>query len=144
MIERSLRQYGAGRSILVDRDGNIIAGNKTADGCASIGLDDTVVVDSDGTKLVVVRRTDLHIDDPKARELAIADNRAQEESLTWDTDVLKGLACEVDLTAFWFPDELNELMGVVPSFEPVGEDEQGRLDEKSKVECPECGHCFTP
>jgi hypothetical protein len=31
-----------------------------------------------------------------------------------------------------------------PNFEPVGIDEQGRLDEKAKVCCPECGHEFTP
>jgi ParB family transcriptional regulator, chromosome partitioning protein len=31
-----------------------------------------------------------------------------------------------------------------PSFEPVGEDEQGRLDEKAKVICPECGCTFEP
>jgi ParB-like chromosome segregation protein Spo0J len=32
----------------------------------------------------------------------------------------------------------------IPNFEPVSEDEQGRLDEKAKVSCPECGHEFTP
>lgn len=32
----------------------------------------------------------------------------------------------------------------VPGFEPVGEDEQGQLDERGKVICPECGHQFTP
>jgi len=37
---------------------------------------------------------------------------------------------------------LNELG--TPIFDPVGEDEQGRLDEKAKVTCPECGHEFTP
>jgi hypothetical protein len=31
MIEDSLRQYGAGRSILLDKHGRIIAGNKTAE-----------------------------------------------------------------------------------------------------------------
>lgn len=31
-----------------------------------------------------------------------------------------------------------------PYFEPASEDEQGRLDEKSKVECPECGCLFEP
>lgn len=30
----------------------------------------------------------------------------------------------------------------VPSFEPVSEDEQSRLDEKAPVKCPECGHEF--
>lgn len=32
----------------------------------------------------------------------------------------------------------------VPDFEPVGIEEQGRLDEKAKVECPECGCRFEP
>ena len=32
----------------------------------------------------------------------------------------------------------------VPDFEPVGVQEQGRLDEKKKVTCPECGHEFAP
>ena len=39
---------------------------------------------------------------------------------------------------------LEELGDKALDFEPVGEDEQGRLDEKSKVECPECGHVFEP
>ena len=32
----------------------------------------------------------------------------------------------------------------VPDFQPVGIDEQGRLDQKKPVICPECGHEFTP
>jgi hypothetical protein len=32
MIEDSFRQYGAGRSILIDKNGLIIAGNKSAPG----------------------------------------------------------------------------------------------------------------
>lgn len=31
-----------------------------------------------------------------------------------------------------------------PDFEPVGIDEQSRLDQKKKVICPECGHEFAP
>lgn len=31
-----------------------------------------------------------------------------------------------------------------PDFQPVGIEEQGRLDEKAKVECPECGCVFEP
>jgi hypothetical protein len=35
--------------------------------------------------------------------------------------------------------------GVVPpEFEPVGVEEQGRLDERAKLTCPECGCEFTP
>lgn len=42
-------------------------------------------------------------------------------------------------------DHLATEAGIVPpAFEPVGIDEQGRLDEKAKVTCPECGHEFSP
>lgn len=38
LIERSLRKYGAGRSILLDRNGAIIAGNKTAENWSAAGM----------------------------------------------------------------------------------------------------------
>lgn len=39
--------------------------------------------------------------------------------------------------------ELAADAGIIPpDFQPVGADEQGRLDEKSKTKCPECGHEF--
>jgi len=41
--------------------------------------------------------------------------------------------------------QLGEDLGLMPpDFQPVGADTQGRLDEKAKVACPECGHEFTP
>ena len=61
MIEDSLRQYGAGRSILLDKHGAIIAGNKTAENCGAIGMEDVLVVRTDGTRLVAVQRTDLDL-----------------------------------------------------------------------------------
>jgi DNA modification methylase len=108
MIEASLRAYGAGRSILIDKNGRIIAGNKTAENFGSIGLEDVLVVQTDGTKLVAVQRMDLDLNDKAAQELAIADNRAGQVSLDWDIDVLKEL--DVDLAKFWSEDELAVLL----------------------------------
>lgn len=44
------------------------------------------------------------------------------------------------------PDGLADLLGslTAPDFGPTSEDEQGRLDEKAHVTCPECGHEFAP
>jgi site-specific DNA-methyltransferase (adenine-specific) len=107
MIEDSLREYGAGRSILLDKHGRIIAGNKTAENAGAIGMEDVLVVQSDGKRLVAVQRTDLDLDDPHTRQLAIADNRSGQVSLDWDTDALKGLVEDgVDLAPFWTADEL--------------------------------------
>lgn len=74
LLEDSLRKFGAGRSVLVDKDGNIIAGNGVVETAASIGLDKIKVVETDGTELVVVRRKDLELDSPEGREMALADN----------------------------------------------------------------------
>jgi DNA modification methylase/sporulation protein YlmC with PRC-barrel domain len=124
MVKDSLQRYGAGRSILLDRAGNIIAGNKTVEGAKAIGLEDVQVVKTDGTRLVAVQRTDLDINDRKARELAIADNRAAEVGLEWDVGVLKELKLEeINLGSFWDERELVEFFanvtgeGPVPQFE---------------------------
>ena len=110
MLEDSLRKYGAGRSILTDKNGRIIAGNKTAEGAASIGLDEAIVVRTDGNRLVVVQRTDLDLDDPKARELAIADNRTGEINLDWNADELQALIDDgVDLSGMFGLEEIAAL-----------------------------------
>ena len=76
MLENSLRKYGAGRSILTDKNGRIIAGNKTFEMAGQIGFEDVDVIKSDGTKLIAVQRTDLDLlkdllKDKSAKELAI-------------------------------------------------------------------------
>lgn len=147
MVEESLRRYGAGRSILVDRAGRIIAGNHVAEVAADIGLDDCIVVPTDGRALVVVQRTDLDLDSPAARALTVADNRTSEVGLQWDSGVLAELAADeaVDLSALFSNVELASLLGPdapVPAFAEAAEHEQGRLDQIEPVVCPKCGHAF--
>ena len=100
LLEDSLRKFGAGRSILVDKDGNIIAGNSTTETAAAIGMDDVVVVQTDGTKLVVVQRTDLSLDSPEGRELALADNMTALKGIDIDLDKVKETLGE-DLAKAW-------------------------------------------
>lgn len=92
MLEDSLQNYGAGRSVLADRNGKLIAGNKTAEAAVEIGFEKVIVVPTDGKTLVVVQRTDLDLDtDKSARELALLDNRTSEVNLTWDAAALQQL-----------------------------------------------------
>lgn len=83
-IAHSLREYGAGRSVLADREGRLIAGNKTVEQATALGFP-IRVIETDGDELIVVRRTDLDLArDQAARELAFADNRSAELGLNWD------------------------------------------------------------
>jgi len=132
MLEHSLRTYGAGRSILLDRNNRVIAGNKTVEGAHAIGLNELLVVESDGSKLVAVRRTDIDLNTPEGRELAIADNRTGEVGLEWDIEVLRSLANEgVNLETFWNPGELEELLAAIPSADEWA-DAAGALPEGDK------------
>ncbi len=113
MLEASMRRYGAGRSILVDKNGKDIAGNKSWEVWASIAEspDDVIVVPSDGRKLVVVQRTDLDMDaDPAARELAIMDNRTAEVGLSWDAFNLASLGENIDLSIAFSQEELAAIV----------------------------------
>ena len=112
MVEASLRETGAGRSILLDKDGRIIAGNKTFEAASDIGLP-VRVVETDGTELVAVKRTDLDLDDDTgtARKLAYYDNRAAQVGLDWDAEqMLADLGAGLDLSAMFKQDELDALI----------------------------------
>jgi len=88
LLEKSLRQFGGGRSILADKNGVVIAGNATLEGAAEIGLP-VRIVETDGNELVVVKRTDLDLlseTDKRARQLAYADNKISELDLSWSNE----------------------------------------------------------
>ena len=89
LLDKSLRNYGAGRSILLDKNNRIIAGNKTAQKAGEIGLEDVQIIESDGTKLIAVKRTDIDLDSEAGRELALADNAVSKVNLEWDEENLK-------------------------------------------------------
>src|SRR5262249_20225128 len=110
LLERSLREYGAGRAILIDRHGTIIAGNKTYEQAKRLHMK-LHVVTTDGRHLVAVLREDLDLQtDPRAQALAIADNRVGQIDLEWNVEMLQQLQAEgLDLSAFWTADEFAKL-----------------------------------
>jgi ParB-like chromosome segregation protein Spo0J len=63
-----------------------------------------------------------------------------------DQELLRALLDEVSTGEEAVQQMLSDLAaneGIIPpDFAPVGIDEQGRLDEKAKTVCPECGHVF--
>ena len=89
LLEKSLQQYGAGRSILLDKDNNIIAGNGIIEAAGNIGLEDLQIVESDGTKIVAVKRTDIELNSKQGREMALADNATSKSNLQWDKETIE-------------------------------------------------------
>lgn len=108
MLKQSLKKLGAGRSILLDSQNRVVSGNKTLEAAKSLGYKKVRIVESDGDTLIAVRRNDLNLDENKARELAITDNRTGEVDLQWDSEALK--ETDVDLTHLFEPIELDNIL----------------------------------
>ena len=91
LIKKSVSEVGLGRSVVIDNENEIICGNglvSTLDKNTPIK-----VIETDGSELVVVKRTDLNTNDEKRKQLAIMDNATSDssefdlESLQADFDV---------------------------------------------------------
>jgi len=132
MLEQSLREFGAGRSILVDKQGVVIAGNKTLEIAEQLGLPVRVVT-TNGGELVVVQRRDLDLDDgDQARRLAYMDNRSSQVGLDWDAaQILADLETDVDLGGLWADAEIAELVAGV--IEEPPEDPGPQIDRAEEL-----------
>jgi DNA modification methylase len=125
LIAESLKRYGAARSIVIDEDGRILAGNGTVEGAKKAGINKVRVIEAEGDELIAVRRAGLSEDQKVG--LALADNRSSDLS-EWDNEMLRQLSEEHDLNP-WFEDD--ELLAEV--LEP----EQGLTDADDVPEAPE-------
>ena len=86
LIRKSVNEVGLGRSVVIDNENEIICGNglvSTLDNKTPIK-----VVETDGSELVVVKRTDLQTDDDKRKQLAVMDNSTSDTS-EFDIELLK-------------------------------------------------------
>lgn len=79
LINKSLAECGAGRSIVVDRDDVIISGNGVYEQAQALGLK-VRIIESDGNELIAIKRVDLATDDEKRKLLSFADNRTSDTS----------------------------------------------------------------
>jgi hypothetical protein len=55
---------------------------------SALGLENVIIVPTDGKQLVVVKREDVDLDTKRGRELALADNSTSRANLIWDEDVI--------------------------------------------------------
>lgn len=130
-VERSLSELGAGRSIVVDKDGVVIGGNAVYEKALKLGLP-MRVVHTNGDQLAVVVRDDLSTDDERRKALALADNQIATLA-EWDDMGLVQLLGEIEEVSF-------EAMGfgAMPDMEIKGDGSEPSTETGNK--CPRCGY----
>jgi DNA modification methylase len=113
MIRKSFEKFGAGRSILLDKNNRIIAGNKSVE---YSGIEDVLIVESDGTQLIAVKRTDIDLDSPQGREMALADNSSAKANIVFDAELIEAELGEA-VCEEWGIDVATKLEAVEDDFD---------------------------
>lgn len=125
LIKRSLSECGAGRSILLDKNNEIIAGNGIFEQAEALNIP-VKIIETNGNELVAVKRTDLDYEDEKRRQLAVLDNATSDTS-EFDIELLKEDFSEAELEAM----EINPINDIQEALDEIERDkdyeESGRI-----------------
>jgi ParB family chromosome partitioning protein len=135
-IAGSIREFGFTNPVLVDAENGIIAGHGRIMAAQKLGLEKVPCIRLD------------YLTESQKRAYIIADNKLALNA-GWDFEMLKVEVMELqaedfDVSLLGFEgDEIEKLTSHI-EFAPGTEDDQGKLDEKSPIECPHCHKFFTP
>jgi hypothetical protein len=88
LLNKSISETGLGRSVLVDKNNVLIAGNKTAEAAGQLGIEEVIEVETTGKQLVVVKRTDLDINTPIGAKAKILDNTVSKHNYREDAEMV--------------------------------------------------------
>ena len=133
LIKKSVSEVGLGRSVVIDNENEIVCGNglvSTLDKNTPIK-----VIETDGTELVVVKRTDLNTNDEKRKQLAIMDNSTSDSS-EFDLDSLQA-DFDIEKLNDWGLEQIQDFstmeQGIEQNFDDIVE------NQKAEKRCPHCG-----
>ena len=134
-IAASVREFGWTNPVLVDGENGIIAGHGRVLAARKLGMDEVPCIELAG------------LSDTQRRAYVIADNKLALNG-GWDDELLalelgELNAADFDMALIGFDAAgLALAMGLGADFEAGSEEDQGKLDEKSPIACPACGHEF--
>jgi hypothetical protein len=131
LLEKSISELGLGRSIVVDKNNRIIGGNAVVETASALGLENVIIVPTDGKQLVVVKREDVDLDTKRGRELALADNSVAHVNLEWDAQVIDQIRQE------WEVDP-TEWAVTMPDAPGISEEEKEKKKEISTILIVDC------
>ena len=140
MLGESMDEVGFIGAMTSAADGEIFDGSARIEKSADVFDTEPIIVETDGTRPVIVKRTDIpSADDPRAVRAGILANRVFEVDLEWDEDVLASILDEDAemLDGLFNQGELVEMGIEAPEFK---EYDEGVADTVSLCTCPHCGN----
>ena len=137
-VAASIREFGFTNPVLIDAEDGIIAGHGRVMAARKLSM----------TEVPCIRLG--HLTETQKKAYIIADNKLalnsgwDEEMLGLELADLREADFDLDLVGFDAAEIEAALNPVEVNFTPGTEDDQGKLDEKSPIECPHCQKFFVP
>jgi len=152
MLDSVIAKDGWQSAITVANDNQVFAGSARLEVAQERFGDESepIVFDIDGTRPVILRRTDIpSADDPRAIRLGIADNRISEINYDPDIELLSAIAdSDLDISDMYDDDELAALIMAdseesTPEYNPESSAKEVNTEDfEFNCECPKCGFSF--
>lgn len=145
LLEQSMSERGWIGAITAAADGQVFDGSARRETLEAIGLDDPIIIRSDGTRPIIHIREDIaSADDPRAVRLALEANRIGQLNLDYDPQVLvmlrdEGMVDEGLFTAEEMAGVLSKAGDEIMAQAPEAFKEYGETIETQYC-CPKCSY----
>ena len=97
LLEKSVNKVGIIESITVSNDDKIISGNARHEVIGKNFTKEALVIETDGTQPIIIKRTDIESDTKEFYEASILANTTSKKNIDFDIEVIDALAVEYDI-----------------------------------------------
>ena len=97
LLEKSVNKVGIIESITVSNDDKIISGNARHEIIGKNFTKEALVIETDGTQPIIIKRTDIESDTKQFYEASILANTTSKKNIDFDMEVIDSLAVEYDI-----------------------------------------------
>ena len=97
LLEKSVNKVGVIESITISNDDKIISGNARHEVIGKHFEKEALVIETDGTQPIIIKRTDIESDTKQFYEASILANTTAKKNIDFDIEVIDALAVEYDI-----------------------------------------------
>ena len=97
LLEKSVNKVGIIESITVSNDDKIISGNARHEVIGKNFTKEALVIETDGTQPIIIKRTDIESDTKEFYEASILANTTSKKNIDFDIEVIESLSVEYDI-----------------------------------------------
>ena len=124
LLDKSIDKVGIIESYTISNDGVVISGNARHEKISAKISKEPIVIETDGTEAIIIKRTDIESNTKKFHEASILANTTAHKNFNLDYDVIDEIVEEFDIDI--------EEMGIEEVIKKIENSEEGDLIEIPK------------